>query len=148
MIKGFSRNFPTASGSPEASIEGAGKVILVVEDHEDTREMLRMLLEMEKFTVFEALDGKEAYDSAITTNPDLILMDFSLPVIDGLTATREIRKHDHIGSTPIVFLTGRAEPDRRLEAFAAGCNDFLIKPLDMDEVLRVIDRWLGETNAH
>jgi len=148
MIKGVTAKFPAPASSSDAPIGEPVKRILVVEDHEDTREMLKMILEMEKFTVFEALDGEEAYGSAVTNCPDLILMDLTLPVLDGLAATQQIRKHDRIRNTPIVFLTGRAEPERRLAAFAAGCNDFLVKPLDIDEVLRVVDRWLHESSAH
>jgi len=148
MIKGVTTEFPAPPASSETPIGASVKRILIVEDHDDTREMLKMILEMEKFTVFEALDGQEAYGSAITHCPDLILMDLSLPILDGLAATRQIRKHDGIRNTPIVFLTGRAEPERRVAAFEAGGNDFLVKPLDMDEVLRVVDRWLHEPWGH
>ena len=149
MIKGSSStSFPAPLGSSDPHKGGSVKTILVVDDHDDTREMLKMILELAKFTVLEAVDGKEACDSAIAKCPDLILMDLSLPVIDGLAATRKIRKDQQIGNTPIVFLTGRAEPDRRIAAFAAGCNDFLVKPLDIDEVLRVVDRWLHDPSGH
>ena len=117
--------------------------VLVVEDHDDTRAMLRMVLEMENLSVLEAVDGEAAYHFAIKECPDLILMDFTLPIQDGLEVTRAIRKHSTVGRTPIIFLSGRAEPAGRQAAFDAGCNDFLIKPIDMDEVLTAVRRWLS-----
>jgi len=128
--------------SPHANPSTSVRRVLVVEDHNDTRTMLKMILELEKFSVVEAVDGQEAYDAAVREHPDLILMDLTLPIKDGLTATREIRQHPDIGSTPIIFLSGRAEPAGQIAAFEAGCDDFLVKPLDLDEVVRAIRKWL------
>jgi CheY-like chemotaxis protein len=134
-------------GTPQtfAEIAAAPSIrrVLVVEDHDDTRAMLRTVLEMENLSVLEAVDGEAAYAFAIKECPDLILMDFTLPIQDGLAATRAIRKHRIVGETPIIFLSGRAEPAGRQAAFEAGCNDFLIKPIDLDEVLMAVRRWLS-----
>jgi len=116
--------------------------VLVVEDHDDTRLMLKTILEMENFFVLEAVDGAEAFQLALNERPDIILMDLTLPVVDGATATRNIRKEETIGKTPIIFLSGRAEPSGRQAAQEAGCDDYLIKPINIDDVLSLIRRWL------
>jgi CheY-like chemotaxis protein len=123
--------------------------VLVVEDHDDTRFMLRTVLEMFDFAVVEATDGKSAIETATLECPDLILMDLTLPEVDGLVATRTIRSKTVLADVPIIFLSGRAELTRRHEAFEAGCNDFLIKPVEIDRMIGVIRRWLrpGEKNS-
>jgi len=131
----------------ESSATSSIRRVLVVEDHDDTRAMLRAVLEMENLSVLEAVDGEAAYDFAIKECPDLILMDFTLPIQDGLAATRAIRKHRDVGTTPIIFLSGRAEPAGRRAAFEAGCDDFLIKPIDLDEVITAVRRWLSPPSA-
>jgi len=126
--------------------------VLVVEDHEDTRLMLRTVLEMENFSVLEAVDGRDALELALLEKPDIILMDLTLPVVDGVTATRAIRKNKTIGKTPIIFLSGRAEPAGRKAAFAAGCDDYLVKPINLDDVISLMRRWLlqngGQNEVH
>ena len=126
---------------PPPLINGRRRV-LVVEDHEDTRLMIRTLLEMQQFEVYEAIDGDAAYEMAVSQQPDLILMDSTLPVGDGVSLTRQIRRHKTIGNVPIIFLTGRAEPARRQAALSAGCNDYLVKPVDLDRMVQVMERWL------
>ena len=74
--------------------------------------------------------------------PDVILMDLGMPTVDGMGAMRSIREHKIIGETPIVFLTGWAEPRAREAAISAGCNDYLVKPIELDQVISVIERWL------
>ena len=133
----------TGPKSSESPTGARVRRVLVVDDHEDTRAMLKMILELEQFTVLEATNGEEACACATKECPDLILMDLTLPQIDGIDAAREIRRTDKIRNTPIVFLTGRAEPEPRRAAFDAGGNDFLVKPLDIDEVLGVVSRWLN-----
>jgi len=119
-----------------------GRRILVVDDDADTRGMLRTVFELEKFEVLEATDGETAIDAALKHMPDLILMDMSLPNIDGVEATQLIRSHSTIAKIPIIFLTGRAEPARRRAALEAGCNDFLVKPIHLDNMLTTVARWL------
>jgi CheY-like chemotaxis protein len=135
------RNFPVPSLSSDSTI--AKRKILVVEDHEDTRFMLKVVLELENFVVMEAVDGDDGYNCAVRECPDLILMDLNLPQVDGLSAMLRIRQDKIIGKTPVIFLTGRAEQNQRRAAYAAGCNGFLVKPLNLDEVLNVIGLCLG-----
>jgi CheY-like chemotaxis protein len=75
-------------------------------------------------------------------------MDLTLPLVDGLTATREIRKERTIGKTPIIFLSGRAEAAGRQAAFAAGCDEFVVKPINIDDVLSLMRRWLVQRDGY
>jgi CheY-like chemotaxis protein len=109
---------------------------MVVEDSKDVRLMMRVLLEMEGHRVIEAGDGLEAVEMAILEHPSLIMMDLTLPRLDGLAATRRIRQH--LPDVTIVALSGHTTEDYRSAAIAAGCSGFLIKPLDfklLDDIL-------------
>jgi DNA-binding response OmpR family regulator len=103
---------------------------------------------MENFSVLEAVDGADALRLALDERPDIILMDLTLPVVDGVIATREIREQRTIGKTPIIFLSGRAEPAGRQAAFAAGCDEFVVKPINIDDVLSLMRRWLLQRDGH
>ena len=105
--------------------------ILVVEDHDDTRAMLHMLLEMWGCRVVEACDGLEAVAAASQERPEMILMDGSLPLLDGLGATRRIRENG-FPSVKILALDGWGTPSYHAAALAAGCDDSIKKPLDFD----------------
>ena len=107
--------------------------ILVVEDHDDTREMLHMLLEMWGCRVVEACDGLEAVAAASRERPDMILMDGSLPFLDGLGATRRIRENG-FPSLKILALDGWGTPSYHAAALAAGCDDIIMKPVDFDRL--------------
>jgi len=117
---------------------------LVVEDHADTRLMLKTILEMQNFGVLEATDGKMGLRMAIEELPDIILMDSVLPLADGLTVTRAIRSQKKIGHVPIIFISGHAAPAWRQAAFDAGCDEYLVKPFSLDEMLKLMKRLLLE----
>lgn len=102
--------------------------------------MLRMMLETQSYRVVEAGDGEDAVRKAVTLTPDLILMDGSLPRVDGITAMRRIREHESLRRVSVIFLSGHALPAEREAAFAAGCDDYLIKPLDTEEFYRTIEK--------
>ena len=108
--------------------------ILVVEDHDDTREMLRTLLEMWGCRVVEACDGLEAVEAASRERPQLILMDGRLPFLDGLEATRRIRENGLWEQVKIVALNGSGSPRYHADALAAGCDDSIEKPFDVDRL--------------
>jgi CheY-like chemotaxis protein len=112
----------------------------LAEDFADTRLMLRSLLEAQGYRVVEASNGKEAVELAAKSRPDLILMDLSLPVLDGLTATRLIRNLEGMGEVPVVVVSAHAAEDFYLEARAAGCTEYVTKPFDFDELDQVIGR--------
>jgi DNA-binding response OmpR family regulator len=125
----------------------APPLVLVVEDHEDTRFMLVYLLERRGCRVVTAADGEAAVCLAAGTCPDLILMDAGLPRLDGLAATRRIRAHAALNEVPIVFLSGHAEAAFRTVALETGGNDFLIKPFDLAQLDGLLDRHLGQLGA-
>ena len=114
--------------------------VLVVEDHDDTREMLRMLLASWGCRVVEACTGLEAVDVALRERPQLILMDSRLPFIDGLEATRRIREHGRWDQVEILALNGSGIPDYHGEALAAGCNDTIEKPFDIQRLRTYVAR--------
>ena len=105
-------------------------LVLVVEDHDDTRYLLRMMAEMWGCRVMEACDGLEAVEIAGLERPELILMDSSLPLLDSLAAARRMRDDELLRGVLIVALSGWATPDFRAAALAAGCDACLDKPID------------------
>jgi len=116
--------------------------VLVVEDHDDTREMLRMLLANWGCRVVEACTGLEAVEMALRERPQLILMDSRLPFIDGLEATRRIREFGLWDQVEILALNGSGSPDYHAAALAAGCNDSIEKPFDIQRLRTYIVRAL------
>ena len=120
--------------------EKAAKTVLVVEDFEDNRFMMRRLLEMSGYRVIEAVNGQEAVDKAYAERPDLILMDLSLPHLDGLAATRRIRQYDGLGKVPIVAVSAHDTADFHADALAAGCNEYVTKPIDFDQLEHLLSR--------
>ena len=121
------------------AIAGANSpVVLIVEDHDDTREMLQLLLEVFGCHVMPAHDGDEAMSLAEKSIPDLILMDMRMPHLDGLSLTRMIRSHPTLNEVPIIAVTGMVTPQFRSEALSAGCNDYLYKPIDFDRLEQLI----------
>ena len=118
-------------------------LVLVSEDHEDTRLLLRTILGTYGCVVIEAVDGQEAVQLAENSSPDLILMDSTLPRLDGLEATLQIRARGNGPRPPIVFVSGRAEPDFRDVALSAGCDEFLVKPINFELLSRVLEKHLG-----
>ena len=118
------------------------KKILVVEDVDFNRDLLVQLLE-EDYEVIEAVNGQEGVEVAERERPDLILMDLSLPVMDGWEATRQLKANDNLRSIPVIALTGHAMKGDEEKALAAGCDDYLVKPLDEDELIAKIQKYLG-----
>ena len=117
--------------------------IMVVEDYDDTRALLKQALEMLGYSVLEASNGQEAVDIADREHPDLILMDLDLPILDGIAATQRIRQQQHMESVPIVAVTAYPLSYSRVKAFAKGCNEYMPKPIDMSELARVVNRYLN-----
>ena len=126
-------NRPVARGR----VSAAPLTVMVVEDSEDVRLMMRILLEMEGYRVIEAADGMQAVEMAINERPALIMMDLNLPLLDGLAATGRIRQH--LSDVPVVALSGHATDEYRLAAFAAGCTDYLLKPLDFNQLHHILN---------
>lgn len=121
-------------------------LFLVVEDFEDSRFMMRRLLEMAGHRVVEATDGEAAVELALVERPELILMDLSLPKLDGLAATRRIRQHRVLSHVPIVAVSAHDSAGSRTEALAAGCDEYVTKPIDFDQLSALLERLLSRKN--
>lgn len=119
-------------------------LVLVVDDHADTRLMLNILLGFYGYHVVEASNGMEAFELVERARPDLVLMDGSLPVLDGLATTRRIRELATLNRVPIVCLSGHAEPSYRVAALSAGCDEFLLKPIDFAQLKRMLIKHIDE----
>ncbi|MDX2031004.1 MAG: response regulator [Blastocatellia bacterium] len=117
--------------------------ILLVEDNEMNRDMLSRRLARKNYEVVMAMDGLEAVAKAQSERPDLILMDISLPVIDGREATRRIRAEAGTQAIPIIALTAHAMSGDRDMALEAGCDDYETKPIDLPRLLEKIDALLN-----
>src|SRR5258705_1809671 len=123
--------------------EGKVVTVLLVEDTEDNRQMMRRLLEMSGFRVVEALNGKEAVEVATEVKPQIILMDLSLPYVDGLAATRQIRSLPELSDVPIVAVSAHDTSDFHGMALEAGCNAYLTKPIDYPELEALVNQLLA-----
>lgn len=117
--------------------------ILLVEDNEMNRDMLSRRLIRRGYEVVMALDGLEGLEMARRERPDLILMDMSLPVMDGLEATRQVKAAPGTRAIPIIALTANALVEDREKALAAGCDDFDTKPVELPRLLEKIKNQLG-----
>ncbi|HJU56255.1 MAG TPA: response regulator [Pyrinomonadaceae bacterium] len=125
----------------------APPTIMVVEDFEDNRFMMRRLLEMSGYRVLEAVNGEEAVELAHRERPQLILMDLSLPQLDGLAATRRIRQYLDMKDVPIVAVSAHDTADFHADALAAGCNDYVTKPIDFDQLEALLSRLLPKKSG-
>ncbi len=122
--------------------------ILVVEDHKESRLMLVQLLKMIGFEVEEAVNGQEGVESFLHYQPDLILMDINMPVMDGLTATGKIRETKTGANLPIIALTAHAFEKERKKILAAGCDDCIVKPYDENDLFSALTTHLGVQFAY
>src|SRR5919106_6400865 len=118
------------------------RTIMVVEDYDDTRLLLKKGLESLGYSVLEASNGQEAVDIAEREHPDLILMDLDLPILDGIAATQRIRQQPNLGNVPIVAVTAYPMSYTHVKAFAKGCDEYMRKPIDMAELAELVNRYL------
>ena len=119
--------------------------ILIVEDNEINREMLSRRLEKKGFHIIQAFDGQAGIEAAAARKPDLILMDLSLPVVDGWQATQRLKADVVLRRIPVIALSAHAMATDRDKALGAGCDDFDTKPIDLPRLMAKIDALL--TNA-
>lgn len=117
-------------------------MIMVVEDNADSRLMMKTLLEMKGYRIIEAGDGREAIEMAERERPHLIIMDLQLPHLHGFAVTRHLRQHAELGLTPIIIISGHDPLYHRPLALAAGCNEYLHKPIDFDLLEKTLGRLL------
>ena len=116
--------------------------VLIVEDDEMNRDMLSRRLERRGFSVAIAKDGRQGVEMARSEKPDLVLMDMSLPVMDGWSATRAIKADPELSKIPVIALTAHAMEGDREKALAAGCEEYDTKPVDLPRLLGKMQKFL------
>ena len=119
-------------------------LILVAEDSADSREMMQLLLETRGYQVIAAHDGVHAIEVALGSRPDLVLLDLDLPKLDGMSVTRALRLHSDFKDVPIIILSGHDPSRFRREALKAGCDDYLLKPINFDRLHQLLDRMIDD----
>jgi CheY-like chemotaxis protein len=119
-------------------------LVLIADDHEDTRLLYRTVIEARGYYVIEAADGEETVRAAESARPDLILMDGSLPRMSGLDATRQIRGSADVGNVPIVFISGHARTVVLTLAHEAGCDEYLVKPFSLDKLEQILEKYCNK----
>jgi CheY-like chemotaxis protein len=130
---------PTPRRRPPA---GQLPAILAIEDHPDNQATLRAILK-DRCVLREASDGETGLQAAFAQRPDLILLDLSLPKLDGWAVVKQLRAAPSTREVPIIALTAHAMPGDREKVLAGGCDDYLAKPIDVDRLLAALERWLG-----
>jgi CheY-like chemotaxis protein len=115
---------------------------LIAEDRRDNLILLKEILRQTDCRIYVAKNGQEAVDIAGEERPDLILMDMQMPVMDGFKATKHIREMEKLKDIPIIGLTARAMKEDREKVLAAGCSDYLPKPVMPNDLLRTVEKWL------
>ncbi|HKY30168.1 MAG TPA: response regulator [Pyrinomonadaceae bacterium] len=123
-------------------------LVLVVEDHDDTRSLYKYVLELHGYEVAEARQGEDAIRLAKELHPDLVLMDTNLPEVDGVTATLRMREEASLHDLPIIFISGHAQPELRAAALAAGGDDYLVKPTSLSDLEASVEKHLTSGRTH
>ena len=131
----------TVAPQPGSSIS---PVVLIIEDHEDTRLLYRFVMENNGFRVIEAADGEQGVFVAQKARPDLILMDTNLPHVDGFMAALRLRATEALRDVPIIFMSSNGLPEVRLAALACGGNEYLVKPIDLSDLELTVNKYLGQ----
>jgi CheY-like chemotaxis protein len=132
---------------PRVASTGNNHSVLIVEDNEDGRFMLRTFLQLKGYRVLEASDGMEAITAATSQRPDLILMDLQLPRLDGLSVARQLRLDPMSRYVPIVIVSGWDPKKHRPQAMVAGCDEYLFKPVDFSLLDEILDRYIPNLPA-
>ena len=112
----------------------SAKKILIADDNQDSRELVIKILAREGYVLIEAIDGEDALNKVSSEKPDLILMDISMPKIDGYELTRRLKSHNDLSKIPIIALTAHAMKGDREKALDAGCNEYITKPINVREL--------------
>jgi two-component system, cell cycle response regulator DivK len=136
---------PFSFGSPSPDEKPVR--ILYIEDYPDNRLLIRRVLMAEGYEVIEAADAQEALQKALSHPPDLILMDINLPEVDGYTLTARIRATPKLSHIPVVALTANVMKGDRERVLEAGCDGYIQKPVDIDQLPRQISRYLTKARS-
>ncbi|MBL8101652.1 MAG: response regulator [Anaerolineales bacterium] len=118
--------------------------ILVVEDNMDTYELVRFILEKNGYDTFLAMNGRDGVNAATKQMPDLIIMDLSMPEMDGWTAIRLIKSDKRTSAIPLIALTAHVLPVDRQRAMDAGCDEYITKPMDLLDLVESVEYWLSK----
>ncbi len=118
--------------------------ILVVEDNMDTYKLVHFILQKNGFETFLAVNGRDGVTAAQKQKPDLIIMDLSMPEMDGWTATSILKGDNETSSIPLIALTAHALPGDRQRAMDAGCDEYITKPMDLEDLVEAVQYWLGK----
>jgi CheY-like chemotaxis protein len=145
-LSGYSKDSRNAKPPRRQQADGR-PLVLVVDDHEDTRDLIKFVLEKQGYRIVEAEDGEVAIERGTHEHPDIVLMDLALPKIDGLGVMEQLRGRADLKDMPILFISAHAEKTYREQALAAGGDEYLIKPLDLDQLLRVLDRYISKRKS-
>ena len=130
---------PQVSSATATARAEVKQTILIAEDSNDGREMMRMLLGLKGYEVLTAENGVRAVEVALTGHPDLILLDLELPRLDGLGVVRILRSHREFRATPIIIVSGHDPAGYRQPAIDAGCSDYLPKPIDFERLDSILE---------
>jgi DNA-binding response OmpR family regulator len=122
----------------------ASRKILLVDDSETVLQMEQMILAKSSYELILARDGEEGVAKALTTQPDLILMDVVMPKMNGFEAVKQLRENAQTRSVPIVMVTSKAEAESMETGYQTGCSDYIIKPIDRLELVTKVKNLLGE----
>ncbi len=125
-----------------------GPVVMLVEDFQDTRVMMRQMLELQGCRVVEATNGQEAIELSQRGGLDLVLMDLNMPVLDGFNATLRIREYERTRDVPVVAVTAYDSAEARAAAGAVGCCDYVVKPLDLEHLAALLQRLVPRLATH
>ena len=128
-----------------SEIVGNSPVIMLVEDSDDIRSMVRTALEKKGYRVVEAVNGREALDAAARESPDLVLMDIELPEVDGISIAYYLRASQQFRRIPIIAITAFDGEDYRAEALEAGCDGYITKPIDFEGLEGLIEKLLDQS---
>jgi len=128
--------------------EGAPGKILVVDDNQDSRELVIKILKGKGHQLIEAVDGEDALEKVAAEQPNLILMDISLPKIDGHEVTRRLKQNKKFASIPVIALTAHAMKGDREKALAAGCDDYISKPINVRDFYDRIKMFLMDSDEN
>lgn len=120
---------------------------MIVEDNMDTYELVKFILERNGFETFLAMNGRDGVNAAAKQKPDLIIMDLSMPEMDGWTATRLIKGNLQTSAIPLIALTAHALPNDRKRAIDAGCDEYITKPMDLLDLLETVNDWMQKGKA-
>ncbi len=121
--------------------------VLIVEDNMDTYELVDFILHKDGFDTFLAVNGRDGVDAAIKQKPDLIIMDLSMPEMDGWAATSIIKRTPGVQAIPVIVLTAHALPGDRQRAMDAGCDQYITKPMDLGELVDVVHYWIKKSSS-